>query len=293
MSEILRRHYELYPYPKYPLFASVRRCDTYALNLDALWSRFNGELPSPDFRRILIAGCGSFAPYPFAVANPDAAITALDLSQRSLKRARLHCLLHGISRVEFLGGDLCEPAQVVAMMRRSRRGSRLRRFFQASHEMRFRAGIADALLHPRVRTYRIDELMEMVSATGLQPLLFAHRAALPDPAEEVARVRRMEAGGESPGNFVLYIGKKVRGPSSPAESIYTLNPCLSQAVSRLRLGPLEIAGRLGHRNEPLEWKARSFLRRFLKPVTGSELAGEALEKAARYVDDLFLMRYHG
>ena len=77
-----------YPYPFSPLFASLRRCDTYALNLSALWSRFNGE-PPPDDASVLIAGCGSFAPYPFALANPSTPITALDLSQRSLGRARL------------------------------------------------------------------------------------------------------------------------------------------------------------------------------------------------------------
>src|SRR6185369_9405136 len=109
MSEAVRRHYEMYPYPHYPLLASVRRCDTYASNLAALWSRFNGELPPPQAARILIAGCGSFAPYPFALSNPGTAITALDLSAKSLRRARLHCLLHGLGGVEFLAGDLCHP----------------------------------------------------------------------------------------------------------------------------------------------------------------------------------------
>ena len=106
MPNSVRRHYELYPYPDYPLLASVRRCDSYANNLPALWSRFNGELPPHAAQRILIAGCGSFAPYPFALANPGTRITALDLSHKSLKRARLHCLLHGITGVEFLAGDL-------------------------------------------------------------------------------------------------------------------------------------------------------------------------------------------
>ena len=109
MPDRVRRHYELYPYPKYPLLASVRRYDTYAGNLAALWSRFNGELPPPAARRLLIAGCGSFAPYPFSLANPATAVTALDLSAQSLRRARLHCLLHGVGGVEFTAGDLCDP----------------------------------------------------------------------------------------------------------------------------------------------------------------------------------------
>jgi len=80
MSDAVRRHYDLYPYPHFPLLASVRRRDTYALNLVSLWTRFNGELPPRSVRRILIAGCGSFAPYPFALANPGTEITAPDKS---------------------------------------------------------------------------------------------------------------------------------------------------------------------------------------------------------------------
>src|SRR6185369_7704756 len=106
MSDPVQTHYQKYPYPHYPLLASVRRCDTYALNLVALWARFNGALPPQTARRILVAGCGSFSPYPFALSNPEADITALDLSGRSLKRARLHCLLHGIHNVTFRCGDL-------------------------------------------------------------------------------------------------------------------------------------------------------------------------------------------
>jgi SAM-dependent methyltransferase len=105
----IRGHYERHPYPHYPLLSSVRRCDTYALNLQALWARFNGEFPTAEEGRILIAGSGSFAPYPMGVANPGAGITALDLSGANLKRARLHCLLHGRTNVRFVRGDLLDP----------------------------------------------------------------------------------------------------------------------------------------------------------------------------------------
>ena len=109
-QEAVRRHYEKHPYPHYPLLVSVRRADTYALNLDALWGYANGCRPPLAYRRILVAGCGSFSPYPFAVANPDCRITALDLSRSSLRRARLHCLLHGCLNVTSQAGDLNDPA---------------------------------------------------------------------------------------------------------------------------------------------------------------------------------------
>lgn len=358
MSNSVRRHYELYPYPDYPLLASVRRCDTYANNLAALWSRFNGELPPKELQRILIAGSGSFAPYPFALANPGTTITALDLSRRSLRRARLHCLLHGIVGPDFVAGDLCDPAvapgpfglidaygvlhhledplvglrslatrlgeggilrvmvysryarreeesirralrilkvqkpeQVLQMVARSREGSRLRRFFEASDEVSFRSGLADALLHPRVSTYRIDAFMEMVAASGLEPLLFAHASALPDLNREVARIRALEQDGDSPGNFVLYLGRSVKGPCSDGAAIFKINPCISSAVSPFRLAPLKVAGRLGQGNELLDSAARRFLRRFRRPVPAAELALEDLRKAQRYSEQLFLMRY--
>jgi SAM-dependent methyltransferase len=109
-SNKVRDHYELHPYPRYPLLASVRRCDTYAMNLQALWARFNGEFLEAVKGRILIAGSGSFAPYPMALSNPSAKVTALDLSAENLKRARLHCLIHGRRNVNFIQGDILDQA---------------------------------------------------------------------------------------------------------------------------------------------------------------------------------------
>lgn len=354
----LRRHYELYPYPEYPLLASVRRCDTYAANLPTLWSFFNGELPPPSLERILIAGCGSFSPYPFALANPQTRITALDLSEKSLRRARLHCLLHRLNRVEFVAGDLCErdtapgpfglidcfgvlhhledppagmlalagrlgeggilrvmvysrytrreeesirralrilhvqrPEQVLEMVRRSRKGSRLREFFESSDEVSFRSGLADALLHPRVKTYRIDEFMELVGKSGLVPLRFAHAGALADVTEEVARVRGMERDREAPGNFVLYLGRDPKGTAAGRAAVYQLNPCLERELFRWRLRPLRIPGRLGWNNEALDASERRFLRRFREAVPASVLSREELARAERYCEGMFLMRY--
>ncbi|MBI2353729.1 MAG: class I SAM-dependent methyltransferase [Deltaproteobacteria bacterium] len=361
MSDPVRLHYELYPYPGYPLLASLRRCDGYALNLSALWARFNGELPPPEARRILVAGCGSFAPYPFSLANPEAAITALDLSGRSLGRARLHCLLHGRRNVAFRQGDLLDPQAVAGrfglidaygvlhhlddplaglqalaarlcdggilrvmlysryarreeesirrafrllgvhdpagarrLIRRSKAGSRLRGFAAASDEAAFAAGLADALLHPRVHTFRIDALMEMVRESGLEPLLFAHNGALEDVGLEVARIRGLEAAKGSPGNFVLYLGRNTAGPCpQDAASSLLLNPCLSGAVGPLRLGTLHIPPRLGHANPPLGYGERRFLRRFTTPVRRSALAPDSRAAVAVYTRALFLLQYRG
>lgn len=104
----VKAHYEKYVYPGYPRLSSVRGCDTYALNLEALWARFNGERLDPQTGQILLAGSGSFSPYPTAMANPKARITALDLSTANLHRAKQHTWLHLHFNVDFLAGDLTQ-----------------------------------------------------------------------------------------------------------------------------------------------------------------------------------------
>jgi 2-polyprenyl-3-methyl-5-hydroxy-6-metoxy-1,4-benzoquinol methylase len=101
----VRIHYERHPYPYYSLLTSVRRHDTYAMNLQALWARFNGEYLAPSDGKILIAGSGAFSPYPASLANQLASISAVDLADSNNRRARLHCLLHGCRNVTFIQGD--------------------------------------------------------------------------------------------------------------------------------------------------------------------------------------------
>ncbi|SNB47875.1 methyltransferase domain-containing protein [Geobacter sp. DSM 9736] len=108
MSNDVRMHYERHPYPQFPLFVSVRPCDTYHLNLESLSAFFYGRLPEQ--RRILLAGCGSFSPYPTGIANRNAAITALDLSRRNLNRAHLHSILHGCFNIDYRQGDLLDTS---------------------------------------------------------------------------------------------------------------------------------------------------------------------------------------
>ncbi|OGT98604.1 MAG: SAM-dependent methyltransferase [Geobacteraceae bacterium GWC2_48_7] len=360
MSATVQHHYELYPYPHYPLLASVRRCDTYALNLESLWARFNGERPPAGAEKILIAGCGSFAPYPYAVANPGAEITALDLSGKSLDRARLHCLLHGKLSIKYRCGDLLDPktcdsrfgmidafgvlhhlehpltglkalasrlcdggiirimvysryarreeesirralkllrvhdtCTLKSMIARSRPNSRLRLYAGASSEARFDSGLADALLHPCVRTYRIEELMELVSSSGLTPLLFAHDNALDSVTEEVERIRALEAERSSPGNFILYLGRNVRGTCREnRDSLIKLNPCLNGSVGKFRIQSLRIAPRMGHETELLDRSKRQFLRRFIKPVKWSTLDEKTRAEAQAYIKSLFLLHYN-
>jgi SAM-dependent methyltransferase len=357
MSNPVQAHYQRYPYPHYPLIASVRRCDTYALNLHTLWARFNRTLPPPEAKKILIAGCGTFAPYPWSVANPDVPITALDLSECSLRRARRHCLLHGRRNVVYRCGDLSDqdviadtfglidsfgvlhhlddplaglkslekrlvpggilrimlysryarreeesirrafrllgidsPDSARRLLRNAAAGSRLANYLAASDEAATVSGLADALLHPSVHTYRIDELLEIIAHTDLGLLLFAHRDAREEPLEEIERLRTLEKDRLSPGNFVLYLGKNIRQTgNSLSDSMIMLNPCLVSAVSRFTFGSLQIHPRIGIGNPLLTGCDRGFLRQFVTQVRCSELSGDEAKRVAVYKRLLFLV----
>ena len=359
MSEAVRLHYERYPYPLYPLLASVRRCDTYALNLTALWAHFNGGLPPTAAQQVLVAGCGTFAPYPFSVANPDSHITALDLSKSSLDRARLHCLLHGRRNVRFQSGDLLDEAiakgpfglidaygvihhlsdplsgltslagrllpggimRVMLYSRYARReeesirralkmigvrtaaevrnllkysvaGSRLNEYARSSGEAGYEAGMADALLHPCVHTYRIDDVLELVRQSGLELLRFAHHGALEGVESEVERIRRLEQERRSPGNFLFYLGRSTGGKCEKLEDAKViLNPCLKGIISGIHLRSVTIPPKLGTENRQLGRWERAFLSTFGRERLYISLSAKEKTAAADYIRSLFLIPY--
>jgi SAM-dependent methyltransferase len=358
MSNPVQVHYQRYPYPQYPLIASVRRCDTYSLNLEAIWSRFNNVLPPPEAKKILIAGCGTFAPYPCSIANPDVPITALDLSERSLRRARWHCLLHGRRNVDYSCGNLLDPsvadnmfgmidsfgvlhhlddalaglrslegrllpggvlrvmlysryarreeesirrafrllgvnspASVKHLISKAAKGTRFARYLAEADEPTTVSGLADALLHPCVHTYRVGDLQEMIAQTGLELLLFAHSGALENPLKEIERLLKFESERLSPGNFIFYLGKGIKAGGRTADGMIKLNPCLVSSVSSVKFGSLQISSRIGIANPTLTYSDRSFLRRFIAPVCRNTLSEEEVRQVAIYKRLLFLIEY--
>lgn len=359
LSEQVRLHYEEHPYPHYPLLASIRQTDTYHLSLQAIWSYFNGTPPPKSAKRILIAGCGSFAPYPFSVANADCQIVALDLSSRSLKRAQLHCLLHGHTGVQFEQGDLCNPKKALGtfgmidafgvlhhldnplaglcalekrlapdgvlrimlysryarreeesirralrllhisdigsvkkLLHRCHDNSRLATYIATSSETKHDSGLADALLHPCVKTYLIDEVLELVKKAGLIPLRFAHHAALLDSSAEIERIRNMELKKESPGNFILYLARNMTETINKENSKIIINRCLKPLLGFLHFGSSEISPRLGMENQLISPKERIFLRSFKKEVAWKSLSEETKQKLIPYRNALFLLQYN-
>jgi SAM-dependent methyltransferase len=104
----MRAQYAAWPYPQVPLLASLPSTHPFELHVDWLWDR-SGSGPAPARPRVWIAGCGTFQPYAFAVANPTAEIVATDLSEPSLAIARRRCRLHRQPQVQFAAADLGDP----------------------------------------------------------------------------------------------------------------------------------------------------------------------------------------
>lgn len=108
-SPVIRRQYEAWPYPQVPLLAGLPSTHPWQLHVDWLFDRC-GSGPAPARPRIWIAGCGTFQPYVFGLANPGADIVATDLSEASLRIARRRCGLRRMRHVRFAPCDLGDPS---------------------------------------------------------------------------------------------------------------------------------------------------------------------------------------
>lgn len=111
----VRAQYEAFPYPHYPLWLPLRAQEAYASN-----SLFAARLVEQQggiaaVRRsgggggILLAGCGDVFPRLAASWEPRALrLTAVDISARSLRRARLRCLPR-LRAIAWRQGNLEDP----------------------------------------------------------------------------------------------------------------------------------------------------------------------------------------
>jgi SAM-dependent methyltransferase len=107
----VRAQYEAFPYPAYGLFLPLRGQEAYASNsLFAArlleqrgWEPALRRMPAP---AVLLAGCGDVFPYLATFWEPRRHdLIAMDLSARSLRRARLRCLPR-MRAMEWLRADL-------------------------------------------------------------------------------------------------------------------------------------------------------------------------------------------
>ncbi len=105
--------YERFPYPSYPLFAGLRWQEGYlgaSLFAAKLYEshHLGARAAINTTPQILLAGCGEALPYVLRKIEPRAhKMTCVDLSRRSIKRARIR-LLTNIKPTELVGADLKE-----------------------------------------------------------------------------------------------------------------------------------------------------------------------------------------
>ncbi len=107
----VRSLYETYPYPNYPLLAKPRWQEGWltsgAFN-SALAGSITGETVKSLQKNILIAGCGEILPAVICANEPYSnKILAVDLSQRSIQRAKFRCASE-LFRLKFRQSDLIE-----------------------------------------------------------------------------------------------------------------------------------------------------------------------------------------
>lgn len=105
----LQTQYEAWPYPQVPLLATLPSTHPWELHVAWLWDRC-GSGTAPTAPRLWIAGCGTFEPYVFSVANPRAEILATDFSATSLAIAQRRCRVQGRKNVRFAPVDLADPS---------------------------------------------------------------------------------------------------------------------------------------------------------------------------------------
>ncbi len=108
-TQSVQQQYERWPYPYVPLIATLHREQLWQINVHWLNAACGHPVPATTRPKIWITGCGTFQPYVFARANPNADILATDLSRRSLELAERRCKFHGIKNVRFAQINLDEP----------------------------------------------------------------------------------------------------------------------------------------------------------------------------------------
>ena len=115
ISARVKAQYEAFPYPNYSLFVPLRAQEAYASHSLFAARILEQSGQDPVIRRnagaeVLLAGCGDVFPYMASFWEPRPhRLTAVDLSARSLRRARVRCLPRLRSMV-WKQGNLEDPA---------------------------------------------------------------------------------------------------------------------------------------------------------------------------------------
>ncbi len=105
--------YNTYPFPPDPILDEVPPGYNWRWNWQAAYSFCTGRLPERQSVRILDAGCGTGVSTEYLVhLNPEAQVTAIDISEGALAVAKERCQRSKAERVEFHHLSLFDAAQL-------------------------------------------------------------------------------------------------------------------------------------------------------------------------------------
>ena len=113
ISQAVQNLYDTYPFPPEPLLDEPPPGFNWRWQWDAAYNFCTGQMPSRNDIRILDAGCGTGVSTDSLVhLNPQAQVTAIDLSPGALKVATERCQRSGANRVEFHHLSLFDVSQL-------------------------------------------------------------------------------------------------------------------------------------------------------------------------------------
>ncbi|MCC6277930.1 MAG: class I SAM-dependent methyltransferase [Oligoflexia bacterium] len=102
----VREQYEKYPYPEPALLAYPSRSLSCHAAYEVGAALTTGKLASHAGKRIALIGCGTQEPLIMAKLHPKAHVTAIDVSKKSLRQAKLSTQLWFCDNIEFVHNDL-------------------------------------------------------------------------------------------------------------------------------------------------------------------------------------------
>ncbi len=113
VAQAVAKLYDTYPFPPEPLLDAPPPGYNWRWHWPAAYSFCTGRRPAQAAVRILDAGCGTGVGTEYLVhLNPQAQVTAIDLSAGALAVAQERCRRSGAERVEFQHLSLYEAAQL-------------------------------------------------------------------------------------------------------------------------------------------------------------------------------------